>query len=148
MFESPIVQRRQNMSGDAPPARKRVLLRKYQNRRYYDSSRSLHVTLEDIFNLVRGDDIQVTDSKTGEDITPTVLAQIILEHDPLKLGVFPVELLHHIIRVNEPLIRDFIDRYFNQFLGLLRVAAAVQPLPAPGHGAGRLVARRRQRVFR
>jgi polyhydroxyalkanoate synthesis repressor PhaR len=105
------------MSSQSPPANPRILLRKYQNRRYYDTSRSLHVTLEDIFNLVRaGRDIQVVDSKSGDDITTTVLAQIILEHDPLKLGVFPVELLHRIIRANEPLIRDFIDRYFNQFL--------------------------------
>ena len=58
----------------------------------------------------------MTDSQTGEDITARVLAQIILEHDPLKLEVFPVAFLHRVIRANEPLIREFMDRYFNQFL--------------------------------
>jgi len=105
------------MGDDSSPPQERILLRKYRNRRYYDSTRSLHVTLEDIHNLVReGRDIQVTDSQTGEDITARVLAQIILEHDPIKLDVFPVAFLHRVIRANEPLIREFMDRYFSQFL--------------------------------
>lgn len=105
------------MADDATLPNQKIVLRKYRNRRYYDTTRSLHVTLEEIYNLVRaGHDIQVTDSQSGEDITPKVLAQIILEHDPLKLGIFPVELLHRVIRANEPLMREFVDRYFNQFL--------------------------------
>ena len=66
--------------------------------------------------ILDGQDVQVTDVDSGEDITAKVLAQIILEHDPGKLGAFPAELLHRVIRANEPLIRDFIERYFNQFL--------------------------------
>ena len=105
------------MVDDTTLPNQKIVLRKYRNRRYYDTTRSLHVTLEEIYNLVRaGHDIQVTDSQSGEDITPKVLAQIILEHDPLKLGIFPVELLHRVIRSNEPLMREFVDRYFNQFL--------------------------------
>ena len=101
----------------APPPPSPILLRKYRNRRYYDTTRSLHVSLEDIYQLILdGQDVQVTDVDSGEDITAKVLAQIILEHDPGKLGAFPAELLHRVIRANEPLIRDFIDRYFNQFL--------------------------------
>jgi polyhydroxyalkanoate synthesis repressor PhaR len=95
----------------------RVVLRKYPNRRYYDTTRSQYVTLEEIYELIRGgQDVHVVDSKTGDDITAKVLAQIILEHDPPKLGVFPVELLHQLIRSNEPLMRDFIDKYFSQAL--------------------------------
>lgn len=105
------------MAGQSTSAEERIVLRKYRNRRYYDTTRSLHVTLEDIFNLVRaGREIQVTDSQSGEDITPRVLAQIILEHDPLKLAVFPVDFLHRVIRANEPLIREFMERYFGHFL--------------------------------
>ncbi len=104
-----------NPAASTPPPQ--ILLRKYRNRRYYDTTRSLHVSLEDIYQLiVDGHDVQVTDVNSGEDITAKVLAQIILEHDPAKLGVFPAELLHRVIRANEPLIREFIDRYFNQFL--------------------------------
>jgi polyhydroxyalkanoate synthesis repressor PhaR len=94
-----------------------VVLRKYPNRRYYDTTRSQYVTLEEIYELIRGgQDVHVVDSKSGDDITAKVLAQIILEQDPPKLGVFPVELLHQLIRSNEPLMRDFIDKYFNQAL--------------------------------
>jgi polyhydroxyalkanoate synthesis repressor PhaR len=92
-----------------------IELRKYPNRRYYDSSRSRHVTLEEINQLIReGRDVRVTDSKTGQDITARVLAQIIIELDPPKLSVFPVAMLHRLLRSNEQLVRDFIDRYFSQ----------------------------------
>jgi len=96
-------------------SRPHVELRKYPNRRYYDSQRSCHVTLEEIHEMIRsGAEVHVTDSKSGDDITAKVLAQIILEHDPPKLGILPVELLHQLIRANEPLIREFVDKYFSQ----------------------------------
>jgi polyhydroxyalkanoate synthesis repressor PhaR len=105
------------MDDSSSPIRQRVELRKYPNRRYYDGSRSRHVTLEEIYSLIRsGQDVHVTDSKTGDDITAKVLAQIILEHDPPKLTIFPVDLLHQVIRANEPLVRDFVEKYFNQAL--------------------------------
>ena len=74
---------------------KRLKIRKYPNRRYYDSTRSRHLTLEALYAAIRdGYEIEVTDSKTGQDITAKVLAQIIIDLDPPKLGVFPVALLH------------------------------------------------------
>jgi polyhydroxyalkanoate synthesis repressor PhaR len=91
-----------------------VDLRRYPNRRYYDSARSQHLTLEDIYRLVRdGYNVRVSDSKTGEDITARILAQLILEHDPPKLAAFPADLLHQIIRSNESLLRDFVEKYFS-----------------------------------
>jgi polyhydroxyalkanoate synthesis repressor PhaR len=128
---------------ERPPAARRVDLRKYPNRRYYDSARSQHVTLDEIYDMVRaGAEVQVTDSKTGEDITAKVLAQIILERDSPKMGIFPVELLHELIRANEPLIRDFVEKYFHQaftiflesqrqFDHYLRHAFGLRP-PLPG----------------
>jgi polyhydroxyalkanoate synthesis repressor PhaR len=75
------------------------------------------VTLEEINSLIRdGYEVQVTDSRTGQDITAKVLAQIILELDSPKLGVFPVPLLHRLIRANEQLVSDFVEKYFNQAL--------------------------------
>jgi len=94
-----------------------VELRKYPNRRYYDSTHSRHVTLEEIYSMIRdGREIRVTDSKSGQDITARVLAQIIIELDPPKLGVFPVALLHRILRANEQIVNDFVQKYFNQAL--------------------------------
>ena len=79
-------------------------IRRYPNRRYYDSTRSQHVTMEEIHQLIRnGHDVRVTDSKSGDDLTAKVLTQIILEHDTPKLGMFPIGLLHQVIRTSEPL---------------------------------------------
>jgi polyhydroxyalkanoate synthesis repressor PhaR len=90
-------------------------IRRYPNRRYYDTSRSRHLTLEEIHTLIReGHEVRVTDSKTGEDITAKVLAQIILELDPPKLAVFPPELLHRLIRANQQIVTDFTDKYFTK----------------------------------
>ena len=96
----------------------RLNIKKYPNRRYYDATRSRHVTFEEIYALIRnGHEVRVTDSKTGEDITAKVLAQIIIEMDPLKLGVFPVPLLHGLLRSNEQVVTDLARRYFEQLLG-------------------------------
>lgn len=104
------------MSDPAPNAQA-LELRKYPNRRYYDTTRSRHVTLEEIQTLIRdGHEIRVTDSKSSEDITAKVLAQIILELDSPKLHIFPVPLLHRLIRANEVIIHEFVDKYFNQAL--------------------------------
>ena len=103
-------------SNEQDPA-KVLRIRKYPNRRYYDSTRSRHLTLEELYAAVRdGYEISVTDSKTGQDITAKVLAQIIIDLDPPKLGVFPVPLLHRLLRANEQLVQDFTQKYFNQAL--------------------------------
>jgi polyhydroxyalkanoate synthesis repressor PhaR len=99
------------------PETQTVELRKYPNRRYYDATHSRHVTLEEIQTLIRdGLEVRVTDSASGEDITAKLLTQIILELDTPKLSIFPVPLLHRLIRANESLVRDFVDKYFNQAL--------------------------------
>lgn len=86
-----------------------VEIRKYPNRRYYDSTHSCHVTLEAIRDMVRGgQSVRVVDSKTSTDITARVLTQIILEHEAEKLGVFPVELLVQMIRFNDKMVSEFI----------------------------------------
>jgi polyhydroxyalkanoate synthesis repressor PhaR len=95
---------------------RRLEIRKYPNRRYYDTTRSRHVTLEEIYALIRdGYEVQITDSKSDQDITAKVLGQIIVELDPPKLGAFPVPLLHRLLRSNQALVNDFMQRY-NQAL--------------------------------
>ena len=96
---------------------RRLDIRKYANRRFYDATRSKPVTQEEIHQFIRnGHEVSVTDAKTGEDITVRVLAQIILDMDEPKLAVFPVQLLHRLIQSNEKLMHDFVDKYFNQAL--------------------------------
>src|SRR5437764_6986140 len=95
-------------STDTPS--KRLEIRKYPNRRYYDTTRSRHLTLDEIRSLIReGHDIRVIDSKSSVDITAQVLTQIILELETQKLDSFPVPLLVRLIRVNDQLVKDFIE---------------------------------------
>ncbi len=90
-------------------------IRKYSNRRYYDATHSRHLTLDEIRKLVQqGYDLRVVNAKTGRDITAQVLTQIILDLDTPKLDSLPVPLLVRLIRVNDQLVKDFIEKYFNQ----------------------------------
>ena len=96
---------------------RKLEIKKYPNRRYYDATHSRHLTLEEIRSLIQqGYDITVIDAKSGADITAQVLTQIILELETAKLDSFPVPLLVRLIRMNDQLTKDFIDKYFNQAL--------------------------------
>jgi polyhydroxyalkanoate synthesis repressor PhaR len=104
----------------APSARPSgpIEIRKYSNRRFYDSTRSRHLTLEEMRNLIReGHDVRVTDNKSGADITAKVLTQIILDLESPKLDLFPATMLAQIIRVNDHLLKGFYERFFQQFFG-------------------------------
>lgn len=96
----------------AAPQRQRYEITKYPNRRFYDITSRRHVTLSDLHDLVRaGHEIVVTEKDTGRDITNVVLTQIILEHDPPKMDLFPSSMLHQAIQMNETMARSFIDQY-------------------------------------
>ena len=92
-------------------------IRKYPNRRYYDTTSRRHLALEEIRALViDGNEIRVTDSRTGEDITAAVLTQIILTLVAPTLQVCPVSLLHRLVRANEGMVKDFVENYFERTL--------------------------------
>lgn len=98
-------------------APKRLEIKKYPNRRYYDATHSRHLTLEEIRSSIQqGCDIRVVDARSNADITAQVLTQIILELDTPKLDALPVPLLMRIIRMNDQLVKDFVEKYFNQAL--------------------------------
>jgi polyhydroxyalkanoate synthesis repressor PhaR len=104
-----------SQSGDSEIQAGQILIRKYPNRRYYNTRESRHVTLQEICELVRdGHDIRVTDSRTDEDITGAVLTQILLELESPKLAFFPTSLLQHLIRINAGILDNFTESYFQQ----------------------------------
>jgi polyhydroxyalkanoate synthesis repressor PhaR len=77
----------------------KIIIKKYANRRLYDTSASAYVTLEHLSELTRqGKDFSVQDAKTGEDLTRAVLAQIIFEQENRKEGVLPVSFLRQLIQ--------------------------------------------------
>jgi polyhydroxyalkanoate synthesis repressor PhaR len=94
-----------------------IEIRKYPNRRYYDKTRSQHLTLEEIRALIpEGANVRIIDSQTGADITSKTLMQMILEFNASKLDLFTVPLLVEILRVNDQVVKGFFEKFFNQAL--------------------------------
>jgi len=94
-------------------------IKKYPNRRYYDTTRSRHVTLQEVHDIIMsGKDVFITDSRTEEDITNIVLTQILLEKDPPKLDIFPTSMFLFMIRGNRQVLRSFLEPFFGPFLGV------------------------------
>jgi polyhydroxyalkanoate synthesis repressor PhaR len=95
----------------------KILVKKYPNRRLYDTEKSTHITLQEIGSLIKkGHEIQVIDVKTNEDVTAYILTQIILEEARQNNVLLPTPVLHLIIRYGGTLLDDFFKNYFQQVL--------------------------------
>jgi polyhydroxyalkanoate synthesis repressor PhaR len=89
-----------------------VVIRKYPNRRLYDTSASRYINLEDIAVFVReGRDVQVLDAQSGEDLTRVTLTQIIMDDAKQQPTGLPVELLRQLIVSSDRMGREFIMWY-------------------------------------
>src|SRR5690606_34803083 len=96
-------------------------IKKYANRRLYNTGTSTYVTLEDLAAMVKeGEDFLVFDAKTGEDITRSVLAQIIFEQEN-KAGqnLLPTTFLRQLIRFYGDSMQMVVPRYLEQSLEML-----------------------------
>ena len=92
-----------------------IVLKKYANRRLYDTQKSAYVTLAEVADAVRqGKTIQAFDAKTKEDVTAFVLTQIVLEEARNNKALLPVPLLHMIIRYGENVLQEFFENYLEQ----------------------------------
>ena len=79
-------------------AKKTVVIRKYENRRLYDTTNSRYVNLEEVAQfLQQGNDVQVIDATTNEDITRLILTQIIVEDAKAPNSSFPLDLLRQMV---------------------------------------------------
>ena len=102
--------RRGNEGG--PMAAAPVVIRKYPNRRLYDTSSRRYVNLDDLAALIRqGTEIQVLDAKTGEDLTRVILTQIIVEDAKGQPTGLPLELLRQLIMASDRAGQEFIMWY-------------------------------------
>jgi polyhydroxyalkanoate synthesis repressor PhaR len=89
----------------------RRTIKRYTNRKLYDKLESRYVTLEEIARLVRaGEDIQVIDNESEEDLTSVTFAQIILEEEKRKQHLLSVPFLRKLIRTGEARVQDISDR--------------------------------------
>jgi polyhydroxyalkanoate synthesis repressor PhaR len=89
-----------------------VIIRKYANRRLYDTGSRRYVNLEDLAAMIRkGLDIKVLDAKTGEDLTRVVLTQIIVEDAKDQPTGLPLELLRQLILASDRAGQEFLMSY-------------------------------------
>ena len=86
------------------------VIKRYSNRKLYDTQESRYVTLEEIEEMIRGGkEISVVDASTGEDLTSVTLAQIILENERNRRAALPSAFLHQLVKHGEAW-QDFVQR--------------------------------------
>src|SRR5690606_4181372 len=115
------------LSKNDPPAEKAdkkeaVVIKKYANRRLYNTETSTYVTLEDLAAMVRSDrDFVVYDAKTGDDLTHSVLTQIIVEQEGRSGGhtLLPIPLWRQLIRFYDDSIARIVPSYLQMSLETL-----------------------------
>ena len=91
-----------------------ITIKKYANRRLYNTGTSTYVTLEDLADMVKnGDDFTVVDAKSGDDITRTVLTQIIFEQENKGQNLLPITFLRQLIRFYGDSIQNLIPTYLD-----------------------------------
>lgn len=91
------------------------LIKKYPNRRLYDTRTSTYITLVDVKELVLAhEDFQVIDAKTGEDLTRSILLQIILEEESAGMPMFSAEALANVIRFYGNAMQGMMGTYLEK----------------------------------
>jgi polyhydroxyalkanoate synthesis repressor PhaR len=129
------------------------IIKRYGNRKLYDTSESRYVTLEEIARYVRsGEDVTVIENETGEDLTALAFAQIILEEERRKSGLLSLPVLRQLIQHGEQAlegIRAQVDRGMGA-IGEIgeRAGRRVQEIVALGERLGTLQHRIDERLKR
>ncbi|MBI2944076.1 MAG: phasin family protein [Candidatus Wallbacteria bacterium] len=99
------------------------IIKRYANRKLYDTSVRRYINLVEIAELVqKGSEVKVVDSKTGEDITKVTLSQILLEKEKRKQGFVPKTLFANLIRKGGTSIVDYVKRSAKGGLGFIHWA--------------------------
>jgi len=100
---------------DNPTEGKPVVVKKYANRRLYNTATSSYVTLEDLAKLIKeGGDFVASDAKTGEDITRSVLTQIIVEQEQKGQNLLPISFLRQLISFYGDSMQFLVPGYLEQ----------------------------------
>ncbi|MBO1074027.1 polyhydroxyalkanoate synthesis repressor PhaR [Roseomonas marmotae] len=108
------VKQRDGSDQAQPP----VVIKKYANRRLYNTEASSYVTLEDLAGMVRaGRDFAVYDAKTGDDITRGVLTQIIVEEEAKGQNLLPIPFLRQLIGLYGDSVQSLVPRYLEFAMG-------------------------------
>jgi len=93
----------------------KITIKKYPNRRLYDTTNSIYVSLNDVSDSIKkGCRVEVIDVKTGADVTAFILTQIIMNKAKEETAPLPVSLLHLIIQYGENLLHEFFEVYLEK----------------------------------
>jgi polyhydroxyalkanoate synthesis repressor PhaR len=99
---------------DAPVIVNPVIVKKYANRRLYNTQTSSYVTLDHLSQMVKqGVDFEVHDARTNDDITRSVLTQIIFEEEAKGQNLLPIRFLRHLIRFYGDSMQAFVPGYLD-----------------------------------
>ncbi|WP_439816084.1 polyhydroxyalkanoate synthesis repressor PhaR [Zavarzinia sp. CC-PAN008] len=109
-----MVQRGENVVDKAGAGEAPVTIKKYANRRLYNTATSSYVTLDNLAQMLKqGSDFVVFDAKTGEDITRSVLTQIIFEEEGKGQNMLPIRFLRQLIRFYGDNLQSVVPNYLD-----------------------------------
>src|SRR6201997_3866023 len=112
-----------------------LIIKKYENRRLYNTLTSQYINQEQVAQLVRdGHDVRVVDAGTGEDITRMVLAQIVLDDAKLPNSVFPLDVLRQMIVAGGKATQENALRYMKAMMEMYQNAYRAMPSPLAPFG--------------
>ena len=113
--------------------RQKVVIKKYENRRLYDTTNSRYINLDEVAQLVKdGGEVEVVDAATGEDLTRLVLTQIIVEDAKAPDSVFPVDVLRQMVVASGRATQEGALNYMKAVVDIYQNAyRAITPPLAP-----------------
>lgn len=89
-----------------------VIIKKYANRRLYNTDTSTYVTLEELAQIIRdGREFEVVDAKTGEDLTRGVMTQVLFEEENRGVSLLPVAFMRQLIRFCDNSVQNVLPQY-------------------------------------
>ena len=107
-----------------------LIIKKYENRRLYNTLTSQYINQEQVSQLVReGHDVRVVDAVTGEDLTRLILAQIVLEDAKTPDSVFPLDVLRQMIVASGRATQENTLRYMKAMMDMYQNAYRAFPPP-------------------
>jgi polyhydroxyalkanoate synthesis repressor PhaR len=127
--------------------RKPVVIKKYENRRLYDTTNSRYINQDEVAQMLKnGYEVQVVDAATGEDLTRLVLTQIIVEQAKAPDSAFPLDILRQMVVASSRATQESTLQYMKTVLDMYQnayraMAPAANPFnfaqaPMPQAGAG------------
>ncbi len=111
-------------------AQTEILIKKYENRRLYDTTNSRYVNLDEVAQMLRrGDEVRVVDASTGEDITRLILTQIIVEDAKLPDSSFPLDILRQMVIASGRASQESALKYMKAMFDMYQNSYRAMPPP-------------------